>query len=660
MLDMKKQIYLLGLLIAVLYGCTAEDNSITPLVPGLNDGKIQVSFGLNRNESTKTASKIPVKATVLNMEPGVWADVAPMELEVEQVATKASEMVPIDSTLRVVVYKRRAGGKTPDPTLDQLVANNTYAVTDVYNLAPTAVNSAGSAISGNASEMYLLNDQYDFYFYTPAIPLSTDSTVKVNSGMDFASAMVADVLVDEKNNWVNIPVLQRQTSRIQFTIQPDQSYTDATSIKIGVLGMNLLHTSKSPYTLKLGDSIVATSDTTDNQIIQASSFTQLLNNKIQGVDYMLPKIEGSLYLYFNLAVNGIDQTYIAILPDVSFERGTNYLYNVLIKQKGAAAVEQANCYMILPNQSLTFPVAQSVNGGANLQQPWTASVYWQSSPAFLSVKSTDLKNGSITVSASGIGNGLVVLKQYGKVCWSWHIWVTEYNPVLTEGYATSENIIPVPGGEVHRYDNEFFAATNKVIMDRNLGAMSSRPTTQNIDAYGLLYQWGRKDPFLPKGQKVIGVNTTINDGPVRLRTSINNPTVFYYSGFIYYNWAIYPESYWSDNVKTIFDPCPPGWRVPDDDVWEGFSQSNIVQDPSGLGMLYTKTKSFFPYCGQRGYEYGNFKNVGTAGYQWSSDESSGIIDFIDYGESFFYSAVGINDTYDLPKASGLSVRCVQE
>lgn len=660
MLSMKKQIYLLGLLIAVLYGCTAEDNSITPLVPGLNYGKVKVSFNLDHTTSTKAESSQKVGTTLLSMEPGVWADVAPIEIEVQQLETKTAEAVPIDSTLRVVVYKRRVGGKTPDPALDQLVANNTYAVINGYYLAPTVVNSAGSVTTGNASEMYLLNDQYDFYFYTPAIPLSTDSTVKVNNGMDFASGMVADVLVDEKNTWVNIPVLQRQASRIEFTIQPDQSYTDATSIKIGELGLNLLRTSNAPYTLKLGESIVAIADTSDNHVIASTNFTQLLPNKIQGFDYILPKVAGDLYLYFNLAVNGLDQTYIAILPNVSFESGSNYIYNVLIKQNGSTAVEQANCYMVLPGQSLTFPVAQSVNGGVNLLKPWTASVYWESSSSFLSVKSTDQKNGTITVSTNGTGNGLVVLKQNGKICWSWHIWGTNYNPTLTNGFASSESVIPVPGGEVHRYDNKFFATTNKVIMDRNLGAQSSRATSPFINSYGMLYQWGRKDPFLPKGMKVVGVNTSVNGGPVMLQTSINNPTVFYYSGFVYYNWAVYPGQYWDDDTKTIFDPCPPGWRVPDDDVWEGFSESNIIEDPSGQGILYKKTQSYFPFAGQRGYQYGNFKNVGTAGYQWSSDESSGILDFIDYGEAFFFTAVGINDTYDLPKASGLSVRCVQE
>lgn len=655
---MKKLALLISVLTVVIYSCSDEENTLTPTIPEIESGKTLVSFTVGHADDTKSVEDNKTEMAQLMMQPGLSSDVQPLAVEVQQIATKSYEALHIDSTLRVVVYKRRPGGTTPDPALDQFIATNTYVVNNEYNLTPTLVDSAGSVKSGKASPLYLMNDTYDFYAYTPAIPLSRDSLIKVNNGYDFATAIAEDITIDELKSNVMFPNLDRQMARVQFTIQPDQSYPNANSIKIGELGMNLLHTSATPYTLKLGDDIVAPSDTTDNHIINASKFIQALPNQVQCFDYVLPKKSGSLYVYFNLAINGLDQTYIAIMPNVTFKSGYNYIYNVLIKPNGSTTVEQANCYMVLPNQSLTFPVAQAVNGGANPVGPWTASVYWQTSPSFLTVSNTSQTNGTITVSTTGTGNGLVVLKQYGRICWSWHIWGTDYNPSLTSGYAASGNVLEVEGGQVHRYDNTFFASTNKVIMDRNLGALTSQAGDPN--SYGMLYQWGRKDPFLPSGLKVQGVNTSVKGGPVMLQTSISNPATFYYSGFIYYNWAVYPGEYWDDDTKTIFDPCPPGWRVPDDDVWDGFTQSNIVQDPTGSGILYKPSHSYFPFTGERGYQYGNFKNVGTAGYQWSSDESSGIIDFIDYGESFFFSAVGINDTYNLPKASGLSVRCIQE
>ena len=69
------------------------------------------------------------------------------------------------------------------------------------------------------------------------------------------------------------------------------------------------------------------------------------------------------------------------------------------------------------------------------------------------------------------GNALIALcNADGDILWSWHIWFTDD-----------------PRGQEY-YNN---AGT---MMDRNLGATSATPG--DVGALGLLYQWGRKDPFL--------------------------------------------------------------------------------------------------------------------------------------------------------------------
>ena len=84
----------------------------------------------------------------------------------------------------------------------------------------------------------------------------------------------------------------------------------------------------------------------------------------------------------------------------------------------------------------------------------------------------------ITVNAKKNGNAVVAVKKDGKILWSWHIWACEgYNPDAT----------------AQKYNNNA-----GVVMDRNLGATSATPgKPQTI---GLLYQWGRKDPFLSGGK----------------------------------------------------------------------------------------------------------------------------------------------------------------
>jgi hypothetical protein len=67
-----------------------------------------------------------------------------------------------------------------------------------------------------------------------------------------------------------------------------------------------------------------------------------------------------------------------------------------------------------------------------------------------------------------------------KILWSWHIWLTS-DKISAETYYVSSNGV-------------FTDEVAGVVMDRNLGALSNE--VNSVDAFGLFYQWGRKDPYL--------------------------------------------------------------------------------------------------------------------------------------------------------------------
>ncbi len=211
---MKKLVLLISILTVIIYSCSDEENTLTPTIPEVEGGKTLVSFAIDALNQTKSDVENKTEVTQLIMQPGMSSDVEPLSIEIEQIATKSYQALMIDSTLRVVVYKRRPGGKTPDPALDQFIATNTYVVTADYYLTPSLVDSAGSAKSGKASPMFLMNDTYDFYAYTPAIPLSNDSLIKVNNGYEFATAVAENITIDELKSNVVFPNLERQTSRV--------------------------------------------------------------------------------------------------------------------------------------------------------------------------------------------------------------------------------------------------------------------------------------------------------------------------------------------------------------------------------------------------------------------------------------------------------------
>ncbi|MDR3251132.1 MAG: hypothetical protein LBT42_05655 [Tannerella sp.] len=170
------------------------------------------------------------------------------------------------------------------------------------------------------------------------------------------------------------------------------------------------------------------------------------------------------------------------------------------------------------------------------------------------------------------GNAIVSVLVGGVVYWSYHIWVTDYNPY--------ENA----GQRLHRSPSKNPPNKANVFMDRNLGAVLNVWDVQG-EARGLFYQFGRKDPlsggnkwsinplryippydlgtftlYLPAATTPPTAATVLRP-KVAIPNFIRNPLA-YYQG----TWSFYTEDnrLWNTEGgnKTAFDPCPEGWRVP--------------------------------------------------------------------------------------------------
>lgn len=242
--------------------------------------------------------------------------------------------------------------------------------------------------------------------------------------------------------------------------------------------------------------------------------------------------------------------------------------------------------------------------------PDGAKLVWQSVKGMVS--DIDLKDGYITFTAAkSAGNAVIAATKDGKIVWSWHIWN--------------------PGFEVKALP----AVTGYEIMDLNLGATNKGEQVVDIDTFGLLYQWGRKDPF-PGSPVLSGTTSTLpivvyneEGNPVSisnsswynttnntLEYSIQNPTVVL-SNYSQYStsrdWlkdgssidALWgnpdgedrdsdTNTYPNKGSKTYFDPCPAGWRVPPVDVFRNATPSGgydentasyYVADTNGDGEI---------------------------------------------------------------------------
>ncbi len=158
---------------------------------------------------------------------------------------------------------------------------------------------------------------------------------------------------------------------------------------------------------------------------------------------------------------------------------------------------------------------------------------------------------------------IAALDASDNIIWSWHIWITD--KPLNQGYQNGY-----------------------VALDRNLGAVTKDYTSyqQGMSPWsGMYYQWGRKDPIFRA--TVEGNNPWNPDQadavstPATMTEVTRNPVTYYYDGTGGNSWLSSSDPgyanfdhFWGyisvrdDIVKTIYDPCPPGYRVPGNALWE--------------------------------------------------------------------------------------------
>jgi len=277
----------------------------------------------------------------------------------------------------------------------------------------------------------------------------------------------------------------------------------------------------------------------------------------------------------------------------------------------------------------------------------------------------------ITVPLTGTeGNAVIALRSSidnTKIVWSFHIWVSEINDVAC---STS-------------------SMGSYSLLDRNIGATSTDGT---LNSFGVNYQWGRKDPFprllvAQSGTSVEGdaLKTAERTPSVTLNYSIQNPdTRVTYTSANGAKWL--PTSVnglWGyagvhgsssdalkvkSTVKTVYDPCPAGYKVPAlgylSTIGALNTKSNAVSG-KGYNMSTGTSTIFFPYSGYvrvskttKANDYQSYR-----GYLWTvnnrSDSQGAYI--------FWYNADGIQANKNSIGANiytycgdALPVRCIKE
>ena len=330
---------------------------------------------------------------------------------------------------------------------------------------------------------------------------------------------------------------------------------------------------------------------------------------------------------------------------------------------GATSAGTANCYVVSSTGNYKFKAVKG-NSSALVGTVASVSILWETwnnaeavtANSVIAAADYDQQDGEdpyIVFKMPGTlhaGNALIAAKNTGgDILWSWHIWVPETS-----------------------YSTDTYGLTATAMMSRNLGALvdaSASDAEVDVRSFGLLYQWGRKDPFMGAG--VVGSNTgaTMNatlayarpEGQLTIAQSIANPTTFgYYSG----DWVTPSDNdLWGDvsETKTIYDPCPPGYKVPRRDETANvlFKTADLTTvtgwEANATYHWFTvgSPKAVFPICGYLYYN-GKYDHVADRALIWNSHISSDTAAYT----QFYNAGATSKDAYK--KAYGGSVRCVAE
>ena len=352
------------------------------------------------------------------------------------------------------------------------------------------------------------------------------------------------------------------------------------------------------------------------------------------------------------------------------------------------------------------PWIEKTHGGANAsvdgaEVVWADAADLVHSPSITHVGGEGFLDFEVTAADIQSGNAVVaVTKGSGAsktVLWSWHLWfapkdaldkIKVTNHQNKDYYFTKEALgwkpiqwrsstytsaRTVKVKVVQTIKNGGVAQETVINITQNPGSVKQGATT--------LYQFGRKDAFPGVDASDLAANShfTQNAGDnMTIMNNIQNPDKFYiYGSSMYTNYGYY--NLWSadntvtggnntgnDNpvVKTVYDPCPVGFKMPANNAFTGFTANGLnngtinvdgttdgqtFQNNFGHNFWTSSSKTAtinFPASGLRNDSDGSLINVGDGGYYWSAvpySERSGS--YLEFNSGDVYSRYYGNRTY---------------
>lgn len=327
----------------------------------------------------------------------------------------------------------------------------------------------------------------------------------------------------------------------------------------------------------------------------------------------------------------------------------------------------ANCYIVSKAGSYKFPLSRATED-AIFSGITDVKVLWETDnttgPQTIGSIVTNVATNSKyvyfdTPNTLKDGNAVIAAYRDKEIVWSWHIWVCKgYDPKTT---------------------SQTYTGKKAAMMDRNLGALAANPSTALSN--GLFYQWGRKDPFPGAAESYAAsgaqfITTTKDTLPTLISSesveatvdyAVAHPDVFITTTKTSGDWLASPDNTLWAPVKTEYDPCPAGWKVPaayvvdsnknrlyDQEAW-----SNLADPVSvNYGVYLDAVRAWYPNTGYIGLD-GRLLMVGQYCCYWSTSlrtlTAFAMVISSSSGKQVLNPTGGGNG-----RGYGSSVRCVED
>lgn len=356
------------------------------------------------------------------------------------------------------------------------------------------------------------------------------------------------------------------------------------------------------------------------------------------------------------------------------------------------------------DHDITDPWITQSNSGANA--PDNAKVVWADESGLVTNLSVTGSGSNafvkFDVPASAIknGNAVIAVTKGGTVVWSWHLWFAPQDVLNTTAVTNFQNKVynftnETLGFKYTAWSGSTYSAPRsvKVKVEQTVGQAGGKQVgyitiTQNNGSvrqgYNTQYQFGRKDALpgtdaLASGSSYSFDNTA---GGRSIGYAIQHPENMFINaqtGNYYYDWCntTYDNLWSADNtvesfndnavVKTIYDPCPAGFKLPASNAFTGFTtngQNGGTMNVNGAwenGWNFNNKITspdatvYFPASGYRHRGDGSLYLVGILGYYWSAVPGSTLS-----GCYLGFSQWGVYPQNYSLRSDGFSVRPVSE